>query len=55
MNKRLVVQAHKSAVFSNWILFRSKLVKVGINERRNVVLDMSDTQLGRSQRDGKAA
>ncbi len=40
-----VVQAHKSAVFSNWILFRSKLVKVGINERRNVVLDMSDTQL----------
>ena len=41
------VQAHKSAVFSNWILFRSKLVKVGINERRNVVLDMSDTQSGR--------
>ncbi len=39
------VRAHKSAVFSNWILFRSKLVKVGINERRNVVLDMSDTQL----------
>jgi MFS superfamily sulfate permease-like transporter len=39
------VQAHKSAVFSNWILFRSKLVKVGINERRNVVLDMSDTNL----------
>ena len=40
-----LVQAHKSAVFSNWILFRSKLVKVGINERRNVVLDMSDTAL----------
>ena len=40
-----LVHAHKSAVFSNWILFRSKLVKVGINERRNVVLDMSDTQL----------
>ncbi len=40
-----LVQAHKSAVFSNWILFRSKLVKVGINERRNVVLDMSDTNL----------
>ncbi len=39
------VQAHKSAVFSNWILFRSKLMKVGINERRNVVLDMSDTNL----------
>lgn len=39
------VTAHKSAVFSNWILFRSKLVKAGIHERRNVVLDMSDTQL----------
>lgn len=40
-----LVQAHKSAVFSNWVLFRSKLVKVGINERRNVILDMSDTNL----------
>ena len=40
-----LVRAHKSAVFSNWILFRGKLVKVGINERRNVVLDMSDTNL----------
>jgi MFS superfamily sulfate permease-like transporter len=39
------VQAHKSAVFSNWILFRSKLVNVGINERRNVILDMTDTTL----------
>ncbi len=39
------VVAHKSAVFSNWILFRSRLVKVGINERRNVRLDMSDTKL----------
>lgn len=39
------VQAHKSAVFSNWILFRSKLVNVGLNERRNVVLDMTDTSL----------
>lgn len=39
------VQAHKSAVFSNWILFRSKLVNAGINERRNVILDMSDTKL----------
>jgi MFS superfamily sulfate permease-like transporter len=39
------VRAYKSAVFSNWILFRSKLVRVGINERRNVVLDMSDTHL----------
>lgn len=40
-----MVYAHKSAVFSNWIQFRSKLVKVGINERRNVLLDLSDTTL----------
>lgn len=40
-----VVRARQSAVFSNWILFRSKLVNVGINERRNVILDMSDTVL----------
>ncbi|QEG21055.1 SulP family inorganic anion transporter [Mariniblastus fucicola] len=40
-----LVQAHKSAVFSNWIQFRSKLVNEGLNERRNVILDMSDTQL----------
>ena len=40
-----LVRAHKSAVFSNWILFRSKLVKVGINERRNIILDMFNTNL----------
>ncbi len=44
-DKTVLVQAQKSAVFSNWILFRSKLVKVGINERQNVVLDMSKTNL----------
>lgn len=40
-----LVKAHKSAVFSNWILFRQKLVQVGLNERHNVVLDMSNTNL----------
>lgn len=44
-DQTVLVQAQKSAVFSNWILFRSKLVKVGINERRNIVLDMSKTTL----------
>ncbi len=39
------VQAHKSAVFSNWILFRRKLVQVGLNDRHDVILDMSDTNL----------
>ncbi len=44
-DQTMLVYAHKSAVFSNWIQFRSKLVKVGINERLNVVLDLSDTTL----------
>ncbi len=39
------ITARKSAVFSNWILFRSKIVRAGLNERKNVILDMSDTQL----------
>ncbi len=43
-DQTVYVRARKSAIFSNWIMFRSKLVKVGINERRNVILDMSDTQ-----------
>jgi len=39
-----IVYAHKSSVFSNWILFRQKLVQVGLNEKHNVILDMSDTK-----------
>ncbi len=44
-DETVLVHARKSAVFSNWILFRRKLVQVGIDDRRNVVLDMSDTNL----------
>ena len=41
----VVVKSQKSAVFSNWILFRRKLVQVGLNQRNNVILDMSETNL----------
>lgn len=44
-NDTVRVHARKSAVFSNWILFRRKLVQVGIDAQRNVMLDMSDTNL----------
>ena len=40
-----VVRARYSAVFSNWILFRRKLVQLGIGERRNVIVDLSQTKL----------
>lgn len=39
------VHARYSAVFSNWILFRRKLVQLGLVDGRNVVLDLSQTRL----------
>ena len=41
----VVVFARFSAIFSNWILFRRQLVKLGLQERKNVILDLSDTKL----------
>lgn len=40
-----IVRARHSAIFSNWILFRRQLVRLGLLERRNVVLDLSRTKL----------
>lgn len=40
-----VVRARYSAVFSNWIIFRRKLIQLGIRERRNVIADFSQTKL----------
>jgi len=40
-----VVRARYSAIFSNWILFRRKLVQLGIGERRDVIVDLSQTKL----------
>ncbi|TWU20369.1 SulP family inorganic anion transporter [Bythopirellula polymerisocia] len=39
-----VVRARYSAVFSNWILFRRQLVRLGLDEKKNVTLDLSETK-----------
>ena len=41
----VVVFARFSAIFSNWILFRRQLIKLGLQEKKNVILDLSDTKL----------
>ncbi len=40
----VTVRARYSAVFSNWILFRRKLVRLGITDKKNVILDLSETK-----------
>ena len=40
-----VIRAHHSAVFSNWILFRRQIIRLGLVERRNVTLDFTDCKL----------
>ncbi|MFG0255962.1 MAG: SulP family inorganic anion transporter [Rhodopirellula sp. JB053] len=37
--------ARKSAVFSNWIPMRRQIERIGLVDRRNIVLDLSDVQL----------
>jgi MFS superfamily sulfate permease-like transporter len=39
----VLVTASKSAIFSNWIRFRRRLVKYGIDQDMNVDLDLSNT------------
>jgi len=40
-----VIRARYSAVFSNWILFRRQIIRLGLVERRNVVLDFTQCKL----------
>jgi len=40
-----VIRAQYSAVFSNWILFRRKIIQLGLVERRNVVVDFTQCNL----------
>jgi MFS superfamily sulfate permease-like transporter len=40
-----VVRAHQSAVFSNWIPFRRQIEDIGLVQRQNIVLDLSNTKL----------
>src|SRR5262249_7860956 len=38
-----LVEARDSAVFSNWVLLKAHLVKLGIEGKANVTIDMSNT------------
>jgi MFS superfamily sulfate permease-like transporter len=40
-----VIVAHQSAVFSNWIPFRRQIEQIGLVQRRNLIVDVSDTKL----------
>ncbi len=41
----VLVRARYSAIFSNWILFRRQLVRLGLLERKNVIVDLSQCKL----------
>ena len=43
-NTSLIV-ARESAVFSNWIPFRRQIEQIGLIQRRNLIIDVSDTKL----------
>jgi MFS superfamily sulfate permease-like transporter len=40
-----IIRAHQSAVFSNWIPFKREIENIGFVQRKNIVVDLSDTQL----------
>jgi MFS superfamily sulfate permease-like transporter len=40
-----LVRARDSAVFSNWIPLRRQIENLGLNQNRNIVLDLSQTKL----------
>ncbi len=40
-----LVTARESAVFSNWIPFKRQLEQIGLVQRNNIVLDLSNTKL----------
>jgi MFS superfamily sulfate permease-like transporter len=44
-DKTLLVRASGSAVFSNWIPFKRQLEDVGLGQKNNVIIDLSDTKL----------
>ncbi|MGB7344915.1 MAG: SulP family inorganic anion transporter [Pirellulaceae bacterium] len=39
------IVARESALFSNWILFRKQIESVGLKEKRNLIIDFSETKL----------
>lgn len=40
-----IIRAHESAVFSNWIPFKRTIEDLGFVQKKNVIVDLSDTQL----------
>lgn len=44
-DKTSLILARESAVFSNWIPFRRQIEEIGLVQRRNVIIDLSDTHL----------
>ena len=44
-DKTYRVLAHGSAVFSNWIPFKRQLEEIGLEQRNNLIIDLSDTKL----------
>ncbi|MGZ0172477.1 MAG: SulP family inorganic anion transporter [Planctomycetales bacterium] len=40
-----MIIARQSAVFSNWIPFRRQIEEIGLVQRRNLIIDVSDTKL----------
>ena len=39
------IEVKHSAIFSNWILFKRQIDNLGLKEKKNLILDMSDTLL----------
>jgi MFS superfamily sulfate permease-like transporter len=39
------IVAHQSAVFTNWIPFRRQIENLGLIQRKNLIVDLSDTRL----------
>ena len=40
-----LIVPHKAAVFSNWLGLRAKIEEYGLKQQKNLVVDLSDTQL----------
>ena len=44
-DKSFLVRAYGSAVFSNWISFKRQIEEIGLVQRNNMVIDLSETKL----------
>lgn len=44
-NNAVIIRAHESAVFSNWIPFKRQIEDLGYVQRKNVIVDLADTKV----------